>query len=217
MQDKVTPPTPANGDNATATLQVGAPKRRLGVVLAPLAIFGLMAGLFAFALKTGDPSKLPSALIGRPAPKLTLAPLDGVIEAGKPVAGITPADIQRGTPVVLNFWGSWCLPCLDEHPLLVELKQKHGVALLGVNHKDQAANARRFLARYGNPFVAIGTDGDGRAAIEWGVYGMPETFVIDGQGTVVFKHVGPLNATAIETKLLPALAKAKAAKAKAGK
>lgn len=215
MQEKATPaaPTkrPTDGDTVTAPAQ-GAPKRRLGVILAPLAIFGVMAGLFAFALKTGDPSKLPSALIGRPAPRLTLAPLDGMIEAGKPVAGITPADIQRGTPVVLNFWGSWCLPCLDEHPLLVELKQKHGVTILGVNHKDQATNARRFLARYGNPYASIGTDGDGRAAIEWGVYGMPETFVIDGQGTVVFKHVGPLNAAAVETKLLPAFARAKAGK-----
>ncbi len=176
----------------------------------PLLVFAAMAGLFVFALmRPGDPSKIPSALIGRAAPPVTLAALDGLIENGRPVPGLSPSDFARGSPVIVNFWASWCAPCVEEHPMLVALKARTGITIYGVNHKDQAAGARRFLARYGNPYAAIGTDGNGRAAIDWGVYGMPETFIVDGAGTVVFKHVGPLTASIIETEVLPALAKAK--------
>ena len=209
MQDKATAPQsaadkPASSSPATSAL-------RLDARLVPLLVFAAIAGLFSFALlRPGDPSKIPSALIGRQAPRLELAPVDGLIAAGKPVPGIVPASFGDGGAVLVNFWASWCLPCVDEHPLLVTLKQRTGVTILGVNHKDQAANARRFLARYGNPFAAVGSD-DGRAAIEWGVYGMPETFVVDGQGKIVYKHVGPLSPEAIEAKLLPALEKANAA------
>ena len=178
--------------------------------LLPLMIFAAIAGLFAFALmRPGDPSKIPSALIGRAAPPLTLAALEGVIEKGQPVPGLTPADVARGSPVIVNFWASWCVPCVDEHPVLVALKARTGATIYGINHKDQTANARRFLARYGNPFAAIGTDGNGRAAIDWGVYGMPETFIVDGAGIIVFKHVGPLTPHIVETAILPALEKAK--------
>ena len=95
---------------------------------------------------------------------------------------------------VVNFWASWCAPCVQEHPLLVALKERTGVQLYGVNYKDQAAAARRFLGRYGNPFAAVGVDANGRAAIEWGVYGMPETFIVNGKGEIVYKHVGPISA-----------------------
>ena len=184
---------------------------RLDAMRMPLLIFAAIAGLFSFALmRPGDPSKIPSALIGRQAPPMTLYALDGLVEGGKAVPGISAADFGRGQPLLVNFWASWCSPCVDEHPLLVRLKKRTGVTILGINHKDQAANARRFLARYGNPFAAVGAD-DGRAAIEWGVYGMPETFVVDGQGTIVYKHVGPLSPEVIEAKLLPALDKANAA------
>ena len=105
----------------------------------------------------------------------------------------------------MNFWASWCVPCVQEHPLLVALKERTGVRLYGVNYKDQAAAARRFLGRYGNPFTAVGVDGDGRAAIEWGVYGMPETFVVDGKGRIVYKHVGPITPETLETKIIPAI------------
>lgn len=181
-----------------------------GAKLVPLLVFTAIAGLFAFALmRPGDPSKIPSALIGRAAPTVTLAALDGLMEKGRPVPGISPADFAQGSPVIVNFWASWCLPCVDEHPVLVALKARTGVTIFGINHKDQATGARRFLARYGNPYSAVGTDGNGRAAIDWGVYGMPETFILDGAGTIVFKHVGPLTPLVIETAVLPALDKLK--------
>jgi cytochrome c biogenesis protein CcmG/thiol:disulfide interchange protein DsbE len=173
--------------------------------LVPLAVFAVLAAVFAFALRTGDPSKLPSALIGKPAPRLQLAGLDGLVTDGRVVPGVDAAALATGRPVVVNFWASWCAPCVAEHPLLIRLVKETGVALIGINHKDTAINARRFLGRYGNPFAAVGVDGDGRAAIEWGVYGMPETFVLDGQGRIVYKHVGPISAASLAEKLIPAV------------
>ena len=221
MQDQVSKPRRASGASkdaappgppteASTGASTGLNSRRLGPVLAPLLIFAAMAGLFGFALQKGDPKKIPSALIGRPAPRIALAAIDGLAEAGKPMPGIVPQDVARGVPVLVNFWASWCGPCVEEHPLLLRLKQQSGLTILGINYKDQAANARRFLARYGNPFAASGVDDNGRAAIEWGVYGMPETFVVDGQGIVVFKHVGPLTPDVIETEILPAIERARA-------
>jgi cytochrome c biogenesis protein CcmG/thiol:disulfide interchange protein DsbE len=171
----------------------------------PLAIFVVLAALFAFALRSGDPSKLPSALIGKPVPSVTLAPLEGLTDGVKPVPGFSSADLASGRVSVVNFWASWCVPCVQEHPLLVALKEKTGVRVYGVNYKDQSAAARRFLGRYGNPFTAVGVDGDGRAAIEWGVYGMPETFVVDGKGRIAYKHVGPITAETLEGKIIPAI------------
>ena len=184
---------------------------KLGWVIAPLLIFGALVALFAFALQTGDPSKLPSALIGKTAPATQFAPIEGLTEADKPVPGFASAELANGKPSVVNFWASWCVPCADEQPLLVELQRRTGVALYGVNYKDDAASARRFLGRYGNPFTAVGTDDKGRAAIEWGVYGMPETFVLNGKGEIVFKHVGPVTPQSMEQKLMPAIARAQAA------
>lgn len=142
--------------------------------LLPVGLFIVMAGVFAFALKSGDPTKLPSALIGKPAPKLTLAPLEALEKDGKPFPGLNAAALATGKPVVVNFWASWCAPCVAEHPVLVQMVRDTGVNLVGINHKDQGANARRFLARYGNPYAAIGTDADGRAAIEWGSTACPK-------------------------------------------
>jgi len=178
---------------------------------APVLVFAAIVALGLFALFwKGDPSKIPSALIGKPAPAIALEPVEGLIESGAPVPGIKVADLAAGTPVVVNFWASWCQPCVDEHPQLVELKRRTGVRIVGVNYKDQAAGARRFLSRYGNPFVAVGVDPGGKAAIEWGVYGMPETFVVDGRGTIVFKHVGPISREAMEALVIPAIRSAQA-------
>jgi cytochrome c biogenesis protein CcmG, thiol:disulfide interchange protein DsbE len=176
----------------------------------PLAIFCTLALIFGFALRSGDPSKLPSALIGKPVPAIALAGLEGLSDGTRLIAGFAGADLAGGQVSVVNFWASWCVPCVQEHPLLVALKEQTGVRLYGVNYKDQAAAARRFLGRYGNPFAAVGVDGDGRAAIEWGVYGMPETFVVDGQGRIAYKHVGPITAQTLEIKIIPAIRAAQA-------
>jgi cytochrome c biogenesis protein CcmG/thiol:disulfide interchange protein DsbE len=179
---------------------------RTRALIWPLVIFMALAGLFAFALRGGDPSKLPSALIGKTAPATELQPLEGLTDgAGRPVGGFTSLDLAQGKVSVVNFWASWCIPCVEEHPVLVRLKEKTGVRVFGINYKDQPAAARRFLGRYGNPFVAVGVDGNGRTAIEWGVYGMPETFIVDGAGRIAYKHIGPITAETLETKIIPAI------------
>jgi cytochrome c biogenesis protein CcmG/thiol:disulfide interchange protein DsbE len=190
----------------------GAPAKKRGWAFVPLMIFVAMAGLFAFALTSGDPSKLPSALIGRPVPQTDFPALEELLDNGKPVPGFHAADLAKGKVSVVNFWASWCGPCIEEHPLLIELKDRSGVDIYGVNYKDQPEAGRRFIGRYGNPFTAVGTDRSGRNAIEWGVYGMPETFVIDGEGKIAFKHVGPISKDSLEKKLLPAIAAVQAAK-----
>jgi cytochrome c biogenesis protein CcmG, thiol:disulfide interchange protein DsbE len=185
-----------------------APRRRL-IVLAPLLVFGAMAAMFAFALTKGDPSKLPSALIGKPAPMLGLTAIEGLQDGQRTVPLLTQETLLSGDVTVVNFWASWCGPCVEEHPRLIELAQLPGVRVVGVNYKDLAANARRFLGRYGNPYAAIGADTTGRTAIEWGVYGMPETFILDRKGRIVFKHVGAITPAALRGKLLPAIEQAR--------
>jgi len=182
-----------------------APTSRIGALAWPLGIFCVLALIFAYGLSTGDPSRLPSALIGKRVPAMTLPALEGLTDGTRVVPGFDSADLAKGEVSVVNFWASWCVPCVQEHPLLVALKQRAGVPIYGVNYKDQAAAARRFLGRYGNPFAAIGTDANGRAAIEWGVYGMPETFIVNGKGEIIYKHVGPISPKTLEEKLIPAI------------
>ncbi len=186
--------------------------RRSLLILAPLLLFGAMAVMFAFALTKGDPAKLPSALIGRPAPALGLSPIEGLQDGPRAIPLLTSELLQKGDVTVVNFWASWCGPCIEEHPLLIELEQKAKVRVVGVNYKDAAANARRFLGRYGNPFAAVGADTTGRTAIEWGVYGMPETFILDGQGRIAYKHVGAITRDALERTILPTITRLKAEK-----
>lgn len=168
------------------------------VVLLPLVVFVLLAGVFLLQLLSGrDGSVVPSALIGQPAPKTVLPALDGAGVPGLDSAGFA------GKVTVLNVFASWCAPCREEHPVLLELAGDKRFALWGLNYKDQPADARRFLGELGNPFGAIGVDAGGRAAIEWGVYGVPETFVIGRDGTILFKHVGPLTEESVRTQLMP--------------
>ena len=211
------PPTPnpsprGGGESAPSSGRVASLSSGKGsrALLWPLAIFGVLALIFAFALRTGDPSKLPSALIGQRAPDVELAALEGLSDGARLVPTFSAADLAAGQVSVVNFWASWCVPCVLEHPLLVTLKEQTGVRIFGVNYKDQPAAARRFLGRYGNPFAAVGVDGNGRAAIEWGVYGMPETFVVNGKGEIVYKHVGPISPEALETRIIPAIRAAEA-------
>jgi cytochrome c biogenesis protein CcmG, thiol:disulfide interchange protein DsbE len=189
------------------------PQARVGrprALVWPLAVFAVLAAIFAVALRTGDPSKLPSALIGKTVPAIELQGLEGLTDARRPVGGFASTDLTGGQVSVVNFWASWCVPCVQEHPVLVTLKERTGVRVFGVNYKDQAAAARRFLGRYGNPYFAVGVDGNGRAAIEWGVYGMPETFVVNGRGEIVYKHVGPITPETLEAKIIPVIRAAQA-------
>lgn len=186
----------------------GAPKRPT-MALLPVVIFAAVAVLFAIALMRGDPNRLPSTFIGRQAPDMNLAPVEGLRDAGRDVPGLTTADLRTGVPTVVNFFASWCGPCATEHPFLMDLAKRDGLRVVGINYKDPPPGGRRFIGRYGNPYAAVGADLNGRTAIEWGVYGMPETFVVDGNGTIIFKHVGPLSPEIIANNLLPAVAKSR--------
>ncbi|WP_088348355.1 MULTISPECIES: DsbE family thiol:disulfide interchange protein [Rhodomicrobium] len=191
------------------SIELPAQRRFRGGYLLPLAIFAIMAVLFYAALHSGDPSRLPSALIGKPVPQFSLPPIENVADTGKATPGFATADLANGEVSVVTVWASWCAPCVEENPNLIALKAQ-GMRLIGINYKDDPAAARRFLTRYGNPFDAIGADTTGRVAIDWGVYGVPETYVVDGRGQIVHKVVGPLGAEVIKSQLLPAVAKAKA-------
>ena len=166
-------------------------QRRSWLMALPLVAFMALAALFWFRLGDGDPSRIPSALIGHPAPQTALPPLQGLLNSGAQVPGLDPTAF-KGKISVVNVWASWCVPCHDEAPLLVKLAKDDRLQLIGINYKDAPDNARRFLGRYGNPFAAVGVDGNGRAAIEWGVYGVPETFVIGRDGRIAYKLVGPI-------------------------
>ena len=177
---------------------------RLGLLLPPLVFAGLV-GLFWLALHGGDPSTQPSALIGNPVPQFALPPIEGLVTDGGGAQGFGTSDLATGKPIVVNVWASWCVPCHEEHPLLLALAKQPGVRLYGINYKDDPAAARRFLGRYGNPFERLGADRSGRVAIDWGVYGVPETYVITGDGRIALRHVGPLTEDAIRDQLLPLL------------
>jgi len=181
-------------------------KRRL-LVLLPLVFFLGLAALFFFRLGAGDPSRIPSALIGREAPATELPAVTGLERNGQPVPGIVAADFKDAV-TVLNVWASWCVPCRDEAPLLIKLAGDKRIRLVGINYKDQADNARRFLGRFGNPFAASGADANGRAAIEWGVYGVPETFIVGRDGRIAYKLVGPLTPENLEQVMKPQIEKA---------
>jgi cytochrome c biogenesis protein CcmG/thiol:disulfide interchange protein DsbE len=167
--------------------------------------------VFILRLMGGDdPSRIPSALIGHPAPQTALPPVAGLVRSGAQVPGLDPAAF-KGQVSLLNVWASWCVPCHDEAPLLVQLAQDKRIRVIGINYKDQADNARRFLGRYGDPFAANGADENGRAAIEWGVYGVPESFVIGRDGIIAYKLIGPITPDNLDSVLKPEIEKAIAA------
>jgi cytochrome c biogenesis protein CcmG/thiol:disulfide interchange protein DsbE len=183
------------------------PRGRGFLVALPLIAFLGIALLFWFGLNAGDQSRIPSALIGRMAPQTTLPPLEGLNTNGTPVPGLDPAAFN-GKVSLVNVWASWCGPCHEETPLLTELARDKRLQMIGINYKDTPDNARRFLGRYDNPFSMVGVDSNGRAAIEWGVYGVPETFIVGRDGTIVYKLVGPVTPGNIEAVLKPEIEKA---------
>jgi len=187
-------------------------RRRSWLVAAPLVVFAGLAAIFWFRLGSGDPSRIPSALIGHPTPQTALAPLDGLTDGSAPVPGLDPAAL-KGRVSLVNVWASWCVPCHDEAPLLLALGkdkalQGKGLQVIGINYKDAPDNARRFLGRYGNPFNRVGVDPNGRASIEWGVYGVPETFVVGRDGRIAYKLVGPITPENIDRVLKAEILKA---------
>jgi cytochrome c biogenesis protein CcmG, thiol:disulfide interchange protein DsbE len=192
---------------STVTNETPTKRRRNLLILLPLVVFLALAGLFLYRLGSGDPSLLPSALIGRPVPQTELPPLAGVERDGKPVPGLDSATFA-GRVTLLNVWASWCVPCHDEVPFLAALGKDSRIQLVSINYKDTPDNARRFLNRYGNPFAATGRDDNGRASIDWGVYGVPETYLIGRDGRVVYKLVGPITAENVQAKLEPEIKKA---------
>jgi cytochrome c biogenesis protein CcmG, thiol:disulfide interchange protein DsbE len=195
--------TPADGDQ---NAQQDGSSRIL--VLLPLALFLGFTGLVAYRLLTvTDVSLVPSVMIGRDAPATDLPPVEGLQRDGALVPGLRAADF-KGAVTVLNFWSSWCVSCPEEVPLLVQMARDPRIRVVSINYKDQAGAARRFLGRYGNPFVASGADTNGRAAIEWGVYGVPETFIIGRDGRVSYKLVGGITPESIERALKPEIEKA---------
>lgn len=184
------------------------PRRRPLIVMLPVVVFAGLAGVFLYQLVSGhDPQVLPSALIGKPAPETRLPPLAGLKDAsGAPVPGLdlVPGD---GRVRLVNVFASWCVPCRQEHPALMALSKDPRFEIVAINYKDKPENALAFLNDLGNPFDAIGTDEAGRSTIDWGVYGVPETFLVGGDGTILWKQTGPLTKAGVEGGLLPALAK----------
>ena len=188
---------------------VDAPKRKISwLALSPLVIFLALGGVFGYQLLFGEPAnEVPSALIGQPAPQVVLEPLP---EQGVP--GFGP-DAFQGRVTLVNVFASWCAPCRQEHPMLMQLSRDNRFQIIGINQKDQPADARRFLATLGNPYDRIGVDPNGRASIEWGVYGVPETFIVGPDGVILHKHIGVFDQRHVSEEFLPILEEALAGNA----
>lgn len=171
--------------------------RRKLLFLLPVGLFAALLAVFATGLGR-DPHLLPSALIDRPAPDFSLPAL---YEGAK---GLTRQDLE-GQVTLVNFFASWCAPCREEQSELLTLTRRPGVTLDGIAYKDKPEESRRFLDRLGNPYAHIGVDRDGSTAIDFGVYGVPETYVVDGSGRIRYRHVGPLTAEDVKAKILPVI------------
>ncbi len=175
--------------------------RRRSLWLLPLTIFLALAALFYYRLGAGDPSRIPSALLNKPVPDFALPPIEGA-EGG----GLSAADLAQGVHVV-NVWASWCGPCRLEHPILMRLAEEERFELVGINYKDVPENALRFLGALGNPYATTGADRSGTTAVDWGVYGVPETFIVR-DGVIAHKFIGPLSEEGLAADFMPALEKA---------
>ncbi len=170
------------------------------LMIAPPVLFACLAGLFFVGMQRGDPDALPSVFIGQPAPSVPQAGLDGR-------AQLTDADLRSGDVTIVNFWASWCPPCRAEHPTLKALTAE-GLRVAGINFKDEASQAQKYLTDDGDPFFANAFDPRGQTAIDWGVTAPPETFIVAGDGTVLFRYAGPLIGSDYQQRFRPALEKA---------
>jgi cytochrome c biogenesis protein CcmG, thiol:disulfide interchange protein DsbE len=175
---------------------------RILFALLPLLVLVALIAVFASSMNR-DPTLVRSVMIDKPAPAFTLPAV-----AGTGVEGFDTAAL-KGEVTVVNVFASWCVPCRAEHPLLEVLKTESGVRLYGINQRDQADNAAKFLGELGNPYDRIGADSDNRVSIDWGVYGVPETFVVNAAGVITYKHVGPMTPQSLENEVLPAIEKAR--------
>ncbi|MFQ6182335.1 DsbE family thiol:disulfide interchange protein [Sinorhizobium meliloti] len=175
----------------------------------PLLIFAVLALIFWSQLNSGrDVSEIPSALIGTKAPMLAMPPLEGAATpSGEPMPALDDTAV-KGKLTLVNVWASWCVPCRQEHPIILELSKDPRLTVVGLNYKDRNENALRFLGELGNPFSAIGVDPNGKAAIDWGVYGIPESFLVAADGTILYKRAGPFDEKSLREGLLPAIEKA---------
>lgn len=182
-------------------------RRRLVVAL-PLILFAGLAAVFLLRLYGGDPSRLPSALIGKEVPDFKMEPLADLVSDGKPVEGFSSGLLYGNKVSLVNVWASWCVPCRAEHPYLMELAKRSDIRVIGLNYKDKPANARRFLGTHGNPYERVGVDPNGRVSVDWGVYGVPETFIVDKKGIIRFKQIGPLTQDSLK-RFLPQIEAAK--------
>ncbi|MHA1153419.1 MAG: DsbE family thiol:disulfide interchange protein [Alphaproteobacteria bacterium] len=176
--------------------------RRL-LYLFPVVIFGVITGYFIWGLNPErDPRKIPSVMIDQPVPEFELGPIEGMEGPG-----LKTADLTDGRITLVNFFASWCVPCRLEHAFLIELVKRDGVRLVGVNYKNEAEEARAWLAQLGNPYAQIGADTTGRVGIEWGVYGLPETFIVDKKGRIRYRRVGQIDTYTLEQEIRPTLRK----------
>tara|TARA_R110000751_G_scaffold107645_3_gene203830 strand:- start:197 stop:796 length:600 start_codon:yes stop_codon:yes gene_type:complete len=183
-------------------------KRHQWMAFLPLIAFVALAAVFLSQLLSDkDISTIPSVLIGTRAPALDLPPLEGLVRNGQQVPALSTALVE-GKVTLVNVWASWCVPCRAEHPLLMALARDERINLVGINYKDQTSNALRFLGELGNPYAAVGVDPKGISAIDWGVYGIPETYLLDRNGVIIFKQIGPFSPDAIRDELLPQIEKA---------
>lgn len=177
--------------------------KRVVLALVPLVILGGLVWLFAANINR-DPNYVPSVMLDKPAPEFALKPIDGLNLPGFDTASL------KGQVTLVNVFASWCIPCRDEHPILIELS-KTGVPIFGINQKDTAENARAYLSDLGNPYARIGADTNGRVSIDWGVYGVPESFVVNAKGIITYKHTGPITEKSLKNSVMPAIEKAEKA------
>lgn len=171
----------------------------------PILLFAIVGGYFFWGLDPDrNPSDIPSVMIDKDVPVFDLPRVDG-----SGVVGFDSEDLKQGTVTLVNAFASWCLPCLAEHPILTELAKRNGIRLYGINYKDKTEDAAAWLREHGNPYARIGADLNGRVAIDWGVYGVPETYIVDGEGRIRYRHIGPIDAAAVQEIILPLIDKLK--------